>query len=209
MATDDDANYEGAFLIPSPFDGRATLQVMSSELPPPGIDCVCFERVSVIAKVRTPGRLGGITERAPTLAELRYVRGLFFEDSEVPVLPLPHADFSPQHPKIAMLLHRPGGFTELPPAYLEEVKIEKTAEPAEPAAPEGQQGLNVVEFCRDLQNDAASREATEQEASAIRRLDDVRRLINGLNWRQGSKSNVKLVLSGEQFARLSKLLNLS
>lgn len=205
MATDDDANYEGAFLVPSPFDARATLQIMSSELPPPGSDCVCTERVSTIVKVRTPGRLGGITERSPTIAELRYVRSLFFEDKEVPVIPLPHPDFSPTHPKNAMLLHRPGGFTELPPAYLEEV--EPRHSDGAPTPPE--QAVNVVEFCQGLQKDAAAREASEREASASRRLDDVKRLINGLNWRPDSKGNTKLVLSAEQFARLASLLRLT
>lgn len=183
MGTDDEAMYEGCFVIPSakkdpdgighPFEYHLVLQVQSSEIAGAAVSGIDWEKVTVIAKIPMAG--GALEQRQPTIREMRWLKDQFWEDHETIAMFMGSREAHLAIDHRIMHWFRPAdGWNTLPELFRELVPVIDEETGADLGQP-----LTVVDIVRERRAAAHSRERQQGLDAQARRLDDIRKILDG------------------------------
>ena len=199
MATDDDALYEGCFIIKSPFDRFTVFQVKSSELPDPIDPEQTWEHITVIVKQELmPSKQ--LVQRKPDHRERDYIMSMFWDEWEtVQEFHNRSANKHLDH-RIAQYWRHSEGQTVIPEIYREEVPPEVMTKQLEERP--------LSEWSKEWQENEKRDELARTRSREIVALYDVRQMLE-LAERTEVGKKMRLTLDERSWQKLRAILDLS
>ena len=222
LATEDDANYEGCFIIPSeqkdpdkighPFDYHAIFQIQSSEIAGGVQSGTEWEKVTVIVKIERPG--GVLEQRKPNGREIRWIKSLFWEDWETccEFHGSHEAHLSTDH-RVLHLMRKADGSMDVPELYRELVPDFAPAPAPDGEEPEFEERTSVFDLLKRRREKAHKREREEKVAQAGRHKAEVKRILDTAEYRAPDSPSDQLftpfyAVQAPQMDRLRELLDI-
>jgi len=212
MATDNDAMYEGCFIIPSakmmkdagpghPFEYHDIFQVKSSELPAPGSE-ESWEHVTAICKRDERGHL---EQRILTLREAYWLRDQFWPEHQTATIYLGGPDCRERTDHRIMHIFRDPDFGKIPDLFREKMLLEDP----QYEGGYGPEVETIADMVRQKRGERMKSDQDEIEAGRARMLHDARQIIQfaeQLPTKEGDGRTVKF--SADAWARLAKVLQI-
>jgi len=214
MATDEDSNYEGCFIIPSakkdpdrighPFDYHQIFQIQSSEIAGGVQSGTDWEKVTVIVKAPQAG--GALSQRQPNIREIRWIKSLFWEDWETccSFFGSHEAHLAIDH-RILHLFRKADGSMDVPELFREMLPDAMLAQTEEVAGEEFEGRRSVFDLLRGRREKAHKDAREEKKSNAGRDKAEAKRILDTA---RVDPDSLGYKISEANFKRLRSLLGI-